>query len=838
MVVSNVVQGSKSGESTARIARLHYLSNLIRMRRAISQNLNDARRTNENHNLRYMYVVDSNVMHLYFSPERNRKLTRILPPSHTRNGAQAARRNDPFVAIITAQFIFSNLLPGQGRQPLFVDPGHFAEFNRDLARRIKTLTEQAPKFDKARERRLKRRVSDLEKDLYRARNDLRALREIGDKRIPNLIRDFELTSVSEARLLMDMLRNDLVRPLRVAPFIDRNLVDNIDQDASDRWYERLERYHRLESVPPEVDKMLQRSRDMTENRRRDADCLTRVAALNRDFQERGIDRRVVLITASEDIHSALAFHERETKFAADDPVQVRRVSQFIPIMNSQDMPNLINRAHATAALETAVDTMLGQARRPGETHEEMLLRLDWSTRGLQRVLGELNRREASEDMSKRDVEALRTHLLSEDGHHLTADVAPFLGRSLDRNLESVLETWTELLSKSINLNIALLVRHFAAQLAGIVETLEELAEAEVGNKIGELSAEFESEQISLTDDVTRAHLSITLSEEISNVSRSLNRRASLIFGSQLQLTSNDDVLTSARGIVSHARAGSLQRTYVAIKELTKLGVPLREILVASAAVALELGAWRTVSNLLQEVRTSQRFNWDAIPATTRANVLWLRACALRAIGYQSCGILDEGKPSSERALLSVFGSATHHLEEARNILADASSPVLIAQERAETAMLSAGKLMLSAVINDQLSGKEVRTIANEGVTAAREALDSASELGAANIRDLSNRPISLLVDGKAAMAVLQIKWAVERLHVDMAGLDAVAFDVYRQRAQAFITSGEAEGAFDLWRAFMKRDYDEVPAALLDSKRENIHDYLELRFLYSAFNHKI
>ena len=314
---------------TTRLEQLHHLGNLIRARLTLEQNIEDSTASHD-HGFQPIYLVDANVLHLFFDPANNTGLVQLFP------GGTQPRQISVDTAIITGQFLFSGRLPGQRLLPLFIDPGHLHEFRSKMSAHLNRLNAAVAEDQDDDPKEFKRMVAAIKRQLTKGNDDPSALRRAAESQIPQLIERFNLGQSSAALQLLKLSSGDRIRPLRLAPNCARDLVDHPEPEIVARWQELLLRAHHSANsfihhdAPPK-----------TKNQKRDAECLARIEALNtRNAIERS-PARFVLITTDELIHTAVAQADDTT---GGSFVEVRRASQYIPVFNTEDMDNQIDSA--------------------------------------------------------------------------------------------------------------------------------------------------------------------------------------------------------------------------------------------------------------------------------------------------------------------------------------------------------------------------------------------------------------------------------------------------------------------------------------------------------------
>lgn len=727
------------------LRQLRYLSDIIRFRLIHKQNRIDEKETEGESKKQIVYVVDSNVLYLYFDTINNASLTRVLPNIASR----LDDRVDVSVAVITAEYIFSGELPGQNGYPLYMDQAHIGEFQGKISKVALKLRQNAVDLTPNQQRNLSRRIRSLRNRLHGAANDTSKLRELFDTQVPRLIRDFRLETVGQAILLKKLVKSDYVRPLRLAPFVDRNLF-KLDPDVVREWETRLSAFARNEVSPSDADEMDLRDKNL----KADAEAIARICALNQHAETTRRPVKYVLITASENIHSAAAFLVKEAGGELSRNF-ARTVTQFIPILNFREMPNFVERDQTTAGLAKAMDGLLQlEPQHPSESWVQMLVRLDVQTRQLQRDIRRISESAKSDNEKARRADAVKGAYLQAARDRFCA-----IGRhDFETILDNVFEVWRRIVANSIGLNVQLMLDHHGYYLASLAGTIGEVTkDVEVREELGKT---YESRQIELSQSLTRAHLKMSIVFDLVDLHPNAARFACSYLGARPSALLSENVILELRKIVWAVAEGNLPNAEKMLRGLTNLKqIDNAQLALCAALISLQIGAWeytkdfaKQAMNLVEE--TTPLFMGEAywLRATARRNIVATQIRQLLAvIGYRGVRDLLKKAKQDMRNALKYFSSDGDLLG--------------IARIRAELALLEATRLMIALV--DEPADKGTawgaarnvslnREVFQEGIGRAIAAIGAAQTLDQSFGNGMMGEPLSVRISAVASMALIEM----------------------------------------------------------------------------------
>ncbi|MCK1391478.1 hypothetical protein [Bradyrhizobium sp. 1] len=463
---------------------VRYLSELVQLRLSVEQNISDSR---SHHQL--VYIVDANIIHLFLSPYSNWQ--NVIPFKEILG---QEKPNLAFsAAVITAEYIFSRQLSRQARYPVFVAEEHVLEVDRYISKlRDESLAPQAVGIERAKAlENAIASISDLRNKLLTESSD--NLRREFESRIPDAVAEFQ--SVAFALQYTRLLRNDLVRPLRLAPHLDRKWLQ-VERLEYEKWCDALSlfqsadkfRLHRSgvrsergQSEPP-----------LHDNLKRDARVLSQLVQINSQLQERRVPVRFVFVTDDDKIHHAVAYRAMHKRF---QDTLLRRPVQFHPALNFQEMPNLLRKSDVTNELLASINGIIDGMGLPTKSLYELTeiianyLRDDF-----------LDARDLDEaDWRSRLQLVWRDTLVKKFDLRVPPDV--------EGDIDEVRSAWDRLSGNSIGLNVELLARRYKEEIGPLADGLRQL-ERFRAVELAEAFDDFQREQL---DVLERHHIEWCLS---------------------------------------------------------------------------------------------------------------------------------------------------------------------------------------------------------------------------------------------------------------------------------------------------------------------------------------
>ena len=585
--------------------QLDYLGEVIRLRLVQEMNVRDTEETDETVR-QITYVADSSVFYFYintFDQKEFRKavalpkVAKLLSDRMTAEERHRAILLNISTAVITAEYLFSGFLPGQRGFPLYIADEHATEFQKRVSEILGEITETAKELTEERRRALSRRTRGLSQRLSNLSSEVsqgspdavRRLRSILDTELPKLVDEFELAEVDRAINLLHLMEDDVARPLRLAPGVDRKSL-NRDPDPAlvATWKRRLEAYSEGELYLSHGNR---NPRDRPLNTIADARVLARIEEINTECKRRRISNRFVLITTSPAMVSASAFRLMEEKLPLSDNF-VRSLIQYVPILNFQDMPNFVESHHASDRLRASLDALFQWKRNSDqEDWAHFINGLDIRLRQINKAKQNIDHARDKEILDERQSDvlfALRQDRMDE----------VFRGVDLDRFDESLCgigDLWIGMVKNSIGLNAQLLLDHYRRHLGKIAAGLASLQSKTTFRE--QLGDSYEERQFDLTDRLSRIHLRMAVRLMMANPRSPNKRMTAMVRGARpsLYLSPSDEAAVS--GIVDHVVEGRLaeaESSLVEFSERAHLGIA--ELNLAIATVALRVGLWDNAAN--------------------------------------------------------------------------------------------------------------------------------------------------------------------------------------------------------------------------------------------------
>lgn len=633
---------------------LDYLSEVIRFR--ISQETNlcdtgwaqntDAEDEAEN---QITYLADANVFFFYFqaasehhhaNPLR-RVIGRISKDEdfRLRPGVRGLRQHKVSPAVITAQFIFSGKLPGQCDFPLYYFQEHGEEFQGRISRIMNRVIERKSELTEEQTTNLKRETRGLVlklKSFMRAPvtdEAIRGIRKILDTDLPQMIRHYDLEHIDEALHLLQLVQGGVAQPLRLAPRVDRSLLDaDLPEHLVQEWRTRLEAFH-----PEELYQSRRHSNDdengdvLTDNIEVDAKVLARLELLNASMKEQALDNRFVLITTSNALISANAYWLKERDFDLNASL-VRSAHQFVPMANFHDIENFSQDTKPSQRLRTAMDGLFTFFF-PSiqiEKWPHALQVMDLYIRNINRL------RKGIESTAAQD-ERRRAALSGLHKERLGALFERVAHERIDAHFHNIAEAWIRLINNSVGVNAQQLIDYYSAHLEEISLSLDAVNRSK--NLRDSLGQSYTQEQKTLAQRIALGNLQLSTNLMMGGRAGALRRLVEIarVARPHVYLEAQDaDILYT---ILQAARDGDtikVERALTAFIETDTSKVAERALTVAT--VALQLGFWanaasfaRMACSLLEDRKTAAVEAGDKIDTllAMEAEALWMIGTARR-----------------------------------------------------------------------------------------------------------------------------------------------------------------------------------------------------------------
>jgi len=570
----------------------------VQLRLAIENNIRDFDASEQ-----IVYLADANVVHLFLNPYKNWK---SVTPFKEILG-QDKRDLGVATAVISAEYIFSRLLAQQKGYPVFIAAEHVDEIV-DHFRRIdkprphsdsyvlgQRSVQGPPEWNSPRDETSKdsasprvsrdwRRIADalelLRQKLGSASYDATKMRELFAHTVPQTINALNEGEMLAQQQFARLQRDDLIRPLRLAPHLDRRYLDSIEDRQFEEWRAVLAAFvHEDFAEAPEGAFSAGHSYGRRQPRdrimRRDANVLTQLFSINDRLLARKAPVKFVLITGDEKIHYAVAYRKMHELYNGEN--FLRRPIQFLPVLNFEEMPNIIFKSDSITEMRSVIDSILGLKRgiAPEFLHDLIY-----------QLAVELKR-----ELEPRPDPSLPAWKLAlQEAWHNTiqtsfdVNIAP----RIDNGIAKVRKAWDRLLQNALSLNVELLARRFQKELGPLAETLRELKES---NRVGDLAQAFEEYQVRQLDVLERQHVEWCLEWLIADPVRRgagyIPRGPLLVqqdrLGTTVSIVKAIEDVMQCTAVESGNLAGALKRI------LRRHDFP--DLVIIAAIVAYQKGAW-------------------------------------------------------------------------------------------------------------------------------------------------------------------------------------------------------------------------------------------------------
>ncbi|MDW3224703.1 MAG: hypothetical protein R8G34_17785 [Paracoccaceae bacterium] len=329
-----------------------YLAGAVDLQNSVDFNGDDAEFAKAHGEIRY--VFDANVVRFFLNPFKSDEYLKISslerPPVQTMQA----------LATVTAEFLMSRQLAGQWGASPMISPAH-AEEVADHARHLGQQARRQIEGSHTHE------ISRTIVRLMNSRKSESALREAIDETLDPLggIGELLANEAFEAQEFTRVIHENLLRPLHLDDMASPKIMAVTADDTQNLRHHLL--LHRTGGEKASTQRLVTR----------DAETLLQVCRLNVEAQRRyaagKMRRRVryVLVTSDQGLHNAAIdwLAQSDTFGGLDFPL--RRLGQYIPFLNTKDMPNQVKSVGIFEDVKRAVTAFLltvwgqvGQAPRP------------------------------------------------------------------------------------------------------------------------------------------------------------------------------------------------------------------------------------------------------------------------------------------------------------------------------------------------------------------------------------------------------------------------------------------------------------------------------------------
>lgn len=294
------------------------------------------------------YVLDSNMVRFFLDPMRESAYVNPFSGEDT----PAYRK----LAIITAEFVFSREMEGQWGVPASISTEHMVELANHMEKLSRRLDEHANKLES---------VTAIDDDAHQ--EDAIRLAQPGND-IAASVEAFNSTAATGAYWPKD----DILRELREAQMLERIrnqdllLPMHLDENAT------------IEVIKPSSkavnawEAFIKKQRKETDQKKKrnpkqdaaDAITAAQIIQLNRNVAEGALaPTRYVLITLDRNLfNAAVEWWENSGRHELDF-FPFRRISQYIPFLNTERLPNSLSSGQVSKDLKVALDSLLGMGSR-------------------------------------------------------------------------------------------------------------------------------------------------------------------------------------------------------------------------------------------------------------------------------------------------------------------------------------------------------------------------------------------------------------------------------------------------------------------------------------------
>ncbi|MFK7875879.1 MAG: hypothetical protein AB8B71_08860 [Paracoccaceae bacterium] len=711
---------------------LTYLSELFDFRKVLMQNVIDSTEMDQNPSHCILYVFDANVLQLCFNPTENKRLIRI-PFVDSSEDVELG------IAIITAHFLLQGDLPGRRGYPAYVSKSHWEEFRsgrNGIRDTIDTYNRARRNMPPQLAVEIKTQLERCSSAMRNASGNMKEVTKVVREQVLPLFLSQDFETVARGRVLRSLLRDGRhVRPLNLAPFLRPGQQMEQMEGAVEVWRTELRSAY-------ESKEAADRRRD---NIARDAETLAEIQTLNAQFVKEHVAAKAVLVTADEAVHRAA-----QKVYSDKDGHFVRRVTQYLPLINFRDMANSVEQHHATSELSLAIDALIQDPRDAesgGRYSLEGLTELDLKQldHGLKNDL-QVRRVIARYAKTNREAERKARVILQELEKQIRKKYEHMLDDRLNETIREVATYWEQLSENSMFANRALIEGYYKSWwsdfLENGIETNIPFAQAR------SMSLIFEKEQINLSHDLARVHFEQVVMSDIRSSRRMAEHWASVTMGLRMDWR----LQAQAKRAVEAITGGHWSETEIAITNLCQAReVASEDLALACASLALQCGRWATASELSRHVISLREVdNHDAHAST----VVLPRAQLVNVVSRRA--ILLELAPSKEVRGVRQEVDACLALADAAELgftNSNGGYAVELAILLAERAALRASLLMHLVARPSQKTAPEELMAMLRAIAMDASAVEDA--LPSEEAQDFMGRDITSLVHCRAAAAVLE-----------------------------------------------------------------------------------
>jgi hypothetical protein len=313
---------------------------------------------------RIIYLMDANIVRFFANPELETTHVTPFQLHGSRDPGYAAG-----TALITAEFLFSRGLAGQRNSPAFLAPAH----GEEIASIVNAMRRQALQT-KDEEHNLevnKEAVAEILKQFASGALDRHSTAAALQKKVPELAKLVLADHFQSALQLSRLYDDDLLRPLALHTKATLDILEPAPKEV-EAWFQRINDQKKKTKVRHEKEKR----RHDDDRVRRDAEVLLQVILLDQRAAEEdaaGSSTRYVLITADHAVVDAYAKWYWSDKRPPEARFVVRMPLQYVPILNSYEMPNDIKTTEISERAGKVLDSLFESLRKSDPKFTERLL---------------------------------------------------------------------------------------------------------------------------------------------------------------------------------------------------------------------------------------------------------------------------------------------------------------------------------------------------------------------------------------------------------------------------------------------------------------------------------
>jgi hypothetical protein len=537
---------------------------------------------------RINYIMDANVVRFFLNPAREKNHTAVFGPVDRLDYAAAT-------AMITAEFLFSRKLAGQGNRPALITPGHASDIvdiigglRRKRADNIEPVSEQA-------RRQLDALADGFEQDQVTLDDMVVKLKQ----HVPNLVQFMHEGPGAEATHLLRLHDEDLLCPLELHPDATRDILELTGDNRREveQWVRRLNR--EIGGDPAS------RSTHDAEKILRDAESLVQVMRLDEEAAASEEKLRYVLVTTHRKLFDAYArwYWSREQDEVPNARFILRTPLQYVPILNVREMPNGIESSDAVARGRAALDDLLAGFRQVDARYPHIL--------SVQRLMSE-----------SRELAELLEKLFGFNPFELSPNQVD--------SFRAARNQWHELFRSAVVLNLELMARRKQAEFSRMTALLRSSTD---------LRMAVHEDQIRILGRVEAAHIAFSTGINIRLLTRDQEggrtefRRAPLVLQVRFpRVTGDIELETALDRLARHDPVFTAQVSRALEREADE------EALFFAACVSHRCGLW-TVAWHFASRALSRVGNGPGTELLMR-EIIYLRASATRYALPSAAAVID------------------------------------------------------------------------------------------------------------------------------------------------------------------------------------------------------